>query len=233
MDAVLSLFATNAAIILGVLILLWLISVAIKDVSFIDAFWGFSFVIIAAVTYLLTEGGSEERRLLILCITAVWGTRLAAYLVWRWRLEGPDGRYLAMLGKAEPHPHRFSFRMVFMLQGVLLLIVSLPIQLGSIPAEPAAVGVIGWIGAGLAIIGILSSLFIVDEREKALVLQFGQIKAVKEEPGLAFKLPLIQEVVRYDGRILSLTARSATGLPPCSIARNVSSRWVRRVGSSS
>ncbi|MGV6839218.1 MAG: protease modulator HflC [Planktomarina sp.] len=49
----------------------------------------------------------------------------------------------------------------------------------------------------------LSSIFIVDEREKALVLQFGQIKAVKEEPGLAFKIPLIQEVVRYDDRILS------------------------------
>lgn len=50
----------------------------------------------------------------------------------------------------------------------------------------------------------LSALFIVDEREKALVLQFGQIKQVKEEPGLAFKIPLIQEVVRYDGRILAL-----------------------------
>ncbi|MFD1194081.1 protease modulator HflC [Seohaeicola saemankumensis] len=50
----------------------------------------------------------------------------------------------------------------------------------------------------------LSSIFVVDEREKALVLQFGQIKAVKEEPGLAFKIPLIQEVVRYDDRILSL-----------------------------
>ena len=49
----------------------------------------------------------------------------------------------------------------------------------------------------------LSTLFIVDEREKALVLQFGQIKAIKEEPGLAFKIPLIQEVVRYDDRILS------------------------------
>ncbi|MEM6306978.1 MAG: protease modulator HflC [Pseudomonadota bacterium] len=49
----------------------------------------------------------------------------------------------------------------------------------------------------------LSSVFIVDEREKALVLQFGQIKAVKEEPGLAFKIPLIQNVVRYDDRILS------------------------------
>ena len=56
----------------------------------------------------------------------------------------------------------------------------------------------------IAVVGVLSSIFIVDEREKALVLQFGQIKQVIEEPGLNFKVPLIQEVVRYDGRILSL-----------------------------
>jgi len=49
----------------------------------------------------------------------------------------------------------------------------------------------------------LSSVFIVDERERALVLQFGQVKGVKSEPGIAFKLPVIQEVVRYDDRILS------------------------------
>ncbi|RED15756.1 DUF1295 domain-containing protein [Parasphingopyxis lamellibrachiae] len=155
MDSIVSLFAVNAAVIFTVLILLWLISIAIKDVSFIDSFWGFSFVIIAGVTYCMTEGGSDERRLLILVLTAIWGTRLAAYLFWRWRKEGPDGRYLAMLGKAEPYPHRFSLRMVFLLQGALLLIVSLPIQLGSIPSEPASIGVVGWIGAGLAIIGIL------------------------------------------------------------------------------
>ena len=49
-----------------------------------------------------------------------------------------------------------------------------------------------------------SSVFVVDERQKALVLQFGQVSDVKEEPGLAFKLPFIQQVVRYDDRILSL-----------------------------
>ena len=49
----------------------------------------------------------------------------------------------------------------------------------------------------------ISSVFIVDEREKALVLQFGQIIKVKEDPGLGFKIPFIQEVVRYDDRILS------------------------------
>ena len=53
------------------------------------------------------------------------------------------------------------------------------------------------------VIGVMSSVFIVDERQKALVLQFGQIVRVQEEPGLGFKIPLIQEVVRYDDRILS------------------------------
>jgi len=56
--------------------------------------------------------------------------------------------------------------------------------------------------AVLIIATILSSVFIVDERNKALVLQFGQIRSVREDPGLYFKLPLIQEVVRYDDRIL-------------------------------
>lgn len=55
----------------------------------------------------------------------------------------------------------------------------------------------------LAVIGVLSSIFIVDEREKALVLQFGRVVTIKEDPGLAFKIPLIQQVVRYDDRILS------------------------------
>ena len=54
------------------------------------------------------------------------------------------------------------------------------------------------------VVVITSSLFIVDERNKALVLQFGRVVAVKEDPGLAFKLPLIQEVVYYDDRILSI-----------------------------
>jgi membrane protease subunit HflC len=67
--------------------------------------------------------------------------------------------------------------------------------------------------AVIAIVGFLSSIFVVDEREKALVLQFGQIKSVKEEPGLAFKIPFIQEVVRYDDRILSLDTQPTEVTP--------------------
>jgi membrane protease subunit HflC len=65
----------------------------------------------------------------------------------------------------------------------------------------------------VALVLLLSSVFVVDEREKALVLQFGQIRAVQEEPGLAFKIPLIQEVVRYDDRILSLDTETIEVTP--------------------
>ncbi|MEL6311265.1 MAG: SPFH domain-containing protein, partial [Pseudomonadota bacterium] len=77
---------------------------------------------------------------------------------------------------------------------------------------------------GLAV--LLSSIFIVDEREKALVLQFGQIKRVKEDPGLAFKIPLIQEVVRYDDRILALDT-PATEVTPSDDRRLVVDAFAR------
>ena len=57
---------------------------------------------------------------------------------------------------------------------------------------------------GVLLVLILSSVFIVDERKKALVLQFGQVMQVKETPGLGFKVPLMQDVVLYEDRILGL-----------------------------
>ncbi len=47
------------------------------------------------------------------------------------------------------------------------------------------------------------SAYIVDERQKALVLQFGRVVTTKEDPGLYFKIPLFQNVVSYDDRIQS------------------------------
>lgn len=81
--------------------------------------------------------------------------------------------------------------------------------------------------AAVAVAAVLSSLFIVDEREKALVLQFGQVKQVKEEPGLGFKIPLIQEVVRYDDRILGLPTQplEVTPLDDRRLVVDAFARW--------
>ncbi|PKP71625.1 MAG: protease modulator HflC [Alphaproteobacteria bacterium HGW-Alphaproteobacteria-4] len=59
------------------------------------------------------------------------------------------------------------------------------------------------VAVAIAALG-LSSVYVVDEREKVLVLQFGEVVATKETAGLAFKVPFVQSLVRYDDRILSL-----------------------------
>ncbi|MBU2958274.1 protease modulator HflC [Paracoccus sp. 1_MG-2023] len=58
----------------------------------------------------------------------------------------------------------------------------------------------------LIVAGVLAggALFIVDEREKALVLRLGRVVDVQEAPGLNFKVPFLDNVVKYDGRILGL-----------------------------
>ena len=58
----------------------------------------------------------------------------------------------------------------------------------------------------LVLVGVVAatSLYIVDEREKALVLRLGRVVGVKETPGLGVKIPFLDEVVHYDDRMLGL-----------------------------
>lgn len=73
----------------------------------------------------------------------------------------------------------------------------------------------------------LSSVYIVDPRQKALVLQFGQVQQVREKPGLYFKIPFIQQVVRYDGRILGLPTQplEVTPLDDRRLVVDAFARW--------
>src|SRR5215831_1121055 len=56
----------------------------------------------------------------------------------------------------------------------------------------------------VAVIMLALSLFVVDQRQNAIVFRFGEIVSVKKEPGLSFKLPLIDNVRYYDVRILTI-----------------------------
>jgi len=82
----------------------------------------------------------------------------------------------------------------------------------------------------LLVVGIVVlyfSLFIVDERQKVLVLQFGEVRSVKEEPGLAFKLPILQNVIRYDDRIQPLDTQplEVTPLDDRRLVVDAFARW--------
>ena len=51
---------------------------------------------------------------------------------------------------------------------------------------------------------VASAAFIVDQREQVLVLQLGEPRRVIQVPGLNFKIPLIENVVRYEKRVLNV-----------------------------
>lgn len=66
-----------------------------------------------------------------------------------------------------------------------------------------SVGIIGILLAAL-VIGALSALFTVNQTQTALVLRLGRVRDVITEPGLHVKIPFIEDIVRYDARILDL-----------------------------
>ncbi len=143
---------TAALVILAVVIITWLISLALRDASVIDPVWPLGFVAVA-ITAFIAGDGDEGRRLLLLVLVAVWGLRLSGYLVIRNAGKGEDFRYAAMREKRGRSFWIISLVTVFMLQGVLMWIVSLPVQLAAVPSRAlgwlAVVGTVMW-GIGLA-----------------------------------------------------------------------------------
>jgi steroid 5-alpha reductase family enzyme len=153
---IVSLLLTNAMILGSCALLLWLVSIRLKDVSFVDAWWPLGMVLVALASYAET-GGSGPHALALTLLCALWGVRLGGYLFWRWRKQGADARYTAMLEDAQSR-RRWSFGkasllLVFALQAPLQWLVCLPVQLGQV-APSFDLRSVGWAGVTLAIFGI-------------------------------------------------------------------------------
>jgi steroid 5-alpha reductase family enzyme len=121
-----------AAVAVALLILVvWVLSLKLRDASVIDPAWGPAFAIVALVAALFGSGVGS-RRWLLLVLTAVWGLRLGVHLTRRKLAEhGEDRRYGAMRAA---HPDNFavwSLTHVYLLQGALVVIISLPIQVAA------------------------------------------------------------------------------------------------------
>lgn len=145
---------TNLVLLLVVMTLLTIPSLRTKDPSYVDAFWGMGFVVVAVATLLQTDGDPLRTGLLV-GLTSLWGLRLGGYLLWRWRRSGPDPRYQRMLRRNTGSDALFLWKRVFLLQAVLLWVVSLPVQLGQVYAQPEGVSALNVVGAALALFGIV------------------------------------------------------------------------------
>ena len=123
--------ALNAALLLAAMLACWLLSVAIGKASFADAMWGFAMAGLALASWWQLA----ERRAaaaVLLAMTVAWGVRLGVHLLRRFLRSGEDKRYRKML----PNPaDRGRFALValgkvWLLQGMLIMLVSSPAQVG-------------------------------------------------------------------------------------------------------
>ena len=123
----LALLTKGSIIILTLVTLLWFYSIYIKNVSIVDIFWGLGFVILNTY-YLLAVDSFTNRQILLLILVSLWGIRLSGYLAFRNIGKPEDYRYQQFRQDYGPERYWwFSYFQVFLLQGGLILIVSLPL----------------------------------------------------------------------------------------------------------
>jgi steroid 5-alpha reductase family enzyme len=131
-----------------VMITTWVISLMVSNASIVDIVWGLGFAITSWVLALTIDGDST-RQILLAVMVGVWGVRLGGYLAKRNIGHGEDWRYKAMRKKKGPKFGVISLVTVFGLQGVLMWVVSLPVQFGNADDTPgvgpiAVMGIIVW-----------------------------------------------------------------------------------------
>ena len=144
---------TVAIVIAAVMIITWVVSLVLRDASVVDPVWPLAFIAVA-ITALIAGDGDEGRRILLACVVAIWGARLSIHLLVRNAGKGEDFRYAAMRAKRGRRFWLTSLVTVFLLQGLLVWVVSLPVQLSAIPDRP-----LGWLAIVGAIVWVLGVAF--------------------------------------------------------------------------
>lgn len=122
-----AIFLQASLIILLLVTLLWVVSVIIKNVSIVDLFWGMGFVVVNSY-YFFMSGEMTPRKILLFALVSFWGLRLFIYLAFRNIGKGEDFRYQKFRKDFGPERYWwFSYFQTFLLQGLLIMLVSLPL----------------------------------------------------------------------------------------------------------
>jgi steroid 5-alpha reductase family enzyme len=147
-----------AAIAVAVLFIgLWAVSLVISDVSIVDPVWGPAFVLVALACLIAGDAhigsGGQSRRIVLFVMTALWGLRLGGYLLVR-KLGDPgeDRRYTKMRDKRGATFPLYSLLSIFGSQGLLVLIVSLPLQVAA--ERRTGLEWFAWVGVALWAVGL-------------------------------------------------------------------------------
>lgn len=144
--SLLELAALSAGVVAACMVSLWLLSLPLRNASIVDVFWGLGFVILAFV-FLAAADGYMGRKLLVTALVAIWGLRLSLHIARRNRGHGEDYRYVEFRRRAGPKFWWFSLLQVFLLQGVLMWLIAMPVLAAQHYRSPDGLTIVDFAGA--------------------------------------------------------------------------------------
>jgi len=151
----LNLFLQATLLIVILVTLLWIVSAIITNVSIVDLFWGTGFVVVNAF-YFLYSGDFYSRKILLLILVTLWGLRLSIYLTWRNSGKGEDFRYKEFRKNYGPERYWwFSYFQTFLLQGFLIMLVSLPLLGINTQTDSDGLTWLDYLGLAVFVVGFI------------------------------------------------------------------------------
>jgi len=130
--------------------LVYIIALIKDDYSVIDIFWPLGFLIL---THLILDNSQSLNQYLVMIFVTIWSVRLCPYLFYRIIKKGPDQRYKELQIRWGKNHRVHAFFKIYMLQGVLMYLVSFPIL--TAPFVTNSNTTLIWIGSILCLAGII------------------------------------------------------------------------------
>lgn len=147
------LFLNSGLLILCLMTLLWALSLALKNAGIADIFWGIGFILVAWLAFSHGQGYLPRKQWMAALVT-LWGLRLALHIGFRNRGKPEDFRYATWREENGARWWWVSFFKVFLLQGFLMWIISVPILAAQSSGFPAILTPLDLIGALIALAGL-------------------------------------------------------------------------------
>jgi len=152
LDIPISLLGLNLSVAILVMVLFWILSLRIGDVSIVDIAWGANGALISLLTFTLADG-ALPRRLLLTGMATLWGVRLSLHIALRRQGKAEDFRYAAMREEHGDAFPRRSLVTVFLFQALLIWIIAIPVQVAQVSATPPDLTILDFAGLALWILG--------------------------------------------------------------------------------
>jgi steroid 5-alpha reductase family enzyme len=154
MEQLITLLFFNLSILMGIMFFAWLLSLYLKNAGIIDIFWGVGFIVVAWMSFFITDG-YVGRKLLVTAAVTAWGLRLSIHLFLRNFGIPEDRRYAAIRKKMGKNFWWRSLFEVFAFQAVLLWLISLTVQVAQISPAPDHLGRFDIAGLTIWLIGFV------------------------------------------------------------------------------